>query len=209
MEEQGMIVEGFAFASQEAASLAQREAESIQYVKSQMNMKSPRMALEVYRKLTQEEVFETPVGIAFLKELRDYLLAQPEIQEELAPVQTQKMGAVLAGRQAGEMEMASLYDDKLRQAKERVRSMEQKKKQAEQNLNKKKNSLRFSLFFNLFLILVVVGMVSITLVDDNPNILNYEEKILDKYSAWESELDEREQELKKREQSLKESGQNP
>ncbi len=204
-----MIVEGFAFASQEAASLAQREAESIQYVKSQMNMKSPRMALEVYRKLTQEEVFETPVGIAFLKELRDYLLAQPEIQEELAPVQTQKMGAVLAGRQAGEMEMASLYDDKLRQAKERVRSMEQKKKQAEQNLNKKKNSLRFSLFFNLFLILVVVGMVSITLVDDNPNILNYEEKILDKYSAWESELDEREQELKKREQSLKESGQNP
>ena len=209
MEEQGMIVEGFAFASQEAASLAQREAESIQYVKSQMNMKSPRMALEVYRKLTQEEVFETPVGIAFLKERRDYLLAQPEIQEELAPVQTQKMGAVLAGRQAGEMEMASLYDDKLRQAKERVRSMEQKKKQAEQNLNKKKNSLRFSLFFNLFLILVVVGMVSITLVDDNPNILNYEEKILDKYSAWESELDEREQELKKREQSLKESGQNP
>ncbi|MEY8516453.1 hypothetical protein AALC25_05865 [Lachnospiraceae bacterium 29-84] len=209
MEEQGMIVEGFAFASQEAASLAQREAESIQYVKSQMNMKSPRMALEVYRKLTQEEVFETPVGIAFLKELRDYLLAQPEIQEELAPVQTQKMGAVLAGRQAGEMEMASLYDDKLRQAKERVRSMEQKKKQAEQNLNKKKNSLRFSLFFNLFLILVVVGMVSITLVDDNPNILNYEEKILDKYSAWESELDEREQDLKKREQSLKESGQNP
>ena len=172
-------------------------------------MKSPRMALEVYRKLTQEEVFETPVGIAFLKELRDYLLAQPEIQEELAPVQTQKMGAVLAGRQAGEMEMASLYDDKLRQAKERVRSMEQKKKQAEQNLNKKKNTLRFSLFFNLFLILVVVGMVSITLVDDNPNILNYEEKILDKYSAWETELDEREQDLKKREQSLKEPGQNP
>lgn len=57
--------------------------------------------------------------------------------------------------------------------------------------------MRFSIAGNLFLVLVVVGMVVITLMDDHPNIINYENKIIDKYTKWEQELEERERNLNK------------
>lgn len=39
-------------------------------------------------------------------------------------------------------------------------------------------------------------MFIITKNSDSPNILNYERVIQDKYSSWQSELNEKEQELK-------------
>ena len=45
-------------------------------------------------------------------------------------------------------------------------------------------------------------MVIITLMDSNPNILNYENRIVDRYAEWERELEEREQNIKEREQEL-------
>ena len=66
MEGQDMVVGGFAFTDKKAALKARHEAESIQYLEKQINMENPRMVLEFYKKLLAEEVFETPVGLAFL-----------------------------------------------------------------------------------------------------------------------------------------------
>ncbi|CDF41499.1 putative uncharacterized protein [Roseburia sp. CAG:182] len=45
------------------------------------------------------------------------------------------------------------------------------------------------------LVIMVVSMFAITLTSDSPTILDYEKKIVNRYEAWEQELDAREQEL--------------
>ncbi len=227
MERQMTVVGGFAFFDKKAALKARHEAESIRYLKSQIKMENPRMVLEFYKKLMAEEVFETPVGLMFLKELYDYLIQFPEFKAGLEPIQTDKMARFLLGGTSAEApfgdkasqlqnppleeegqgreefqreeEMASLYEEKLSKAKQKVHSAEQRQKRAEEGLRKRKSSLRLSRILNVFFLLVVIGMLVITLADNQPNILNYENKILDKYAQWEMELEEREAQLKEKE----------
>lgn len=77
-----MVVDGFLFMNEKAAQKAHQEEDGIQYVKDRLDMANPRMVLEMYRKLLAEQVFETPVGLVYLKELQNYLLAAPELAQE-------------------------------------------------------------------------------------------------------------------------------
>ena len=52
----------------------------------------------------------------------------------------------------------------------------------------------------LILAISVITMMFLASTADNVNILNYENKLLDKYSAWEQELEEREAAVKELEQ---------
>ena len=51
---------------------------------------------------------------------------------------------------------------------------------------------------SLILLISVVSMMLLAATSDNVNILNYENKLIDKYSSWEQELEEREQAVKER-----------
>ncbi len=77
-----MVVDGFVFMNEKEAQKAHQEESSVQYVKNRLDMENPRMVLQMYRKLLAEQVFETPVGLAYLKELQNYLLAEPELEGE-------------------------------------------------------------------------------------------------------------------------------
>ncbi len=88
------VIEGFAFTNEKAALKARHEAESIRYLKTQINMDNPRIVLEFYRKLLAEEVFETPVGLIFLKELYDRLAPIPEFRRKLSPIPTDNMAGL-------------------------------------------------------------------------------------------------------------------
>ena len=46
---------------------------------------------------------------------------------------------------------------------------------------------------SLFLFIVAAGMAVVTLTSEHPNIVNYENKIIEKYEAWETDLENREQ----------------
>ena len=52
------------------------------------------------------------------------------------------------------------------------------------------------------LFLLVVGMLFITLMGENTNILNYRYKLENDYAIWEQELEEKEAELLEREKAL-------
>ncbi len=57
-----------------------------------------------------------------------------------------------------------------------------------------------STFFAVVFALGIIGMLVITwLSEDNVTILNYENKVIDKYEIWEKQLDERESQLEERE----------
>lgn len=59
--------------------------------------------------------------------------------------------------------------------------------------------------FAVVFALGIIGMLVITwLSEDNVTILNYENKVIDKYEIWEKQLDERESQLEERELRLTE-----
>lgn len=291
MKENRIVVNGFAFTDRETAQKAVKEAESIKYVKGKLDMENPRMVLEMYRKLTREQVFQTPVGLVFLKQLQDYLARRPEFKMEgLEPIQAASLpkpqsplkpsgpqggqglasplkpsgpqggqglaslaqpsnrkggqvpaqpnfpakptgqttaqpsvagespfqaqpggpksstgtGSIQQGasNEFGSEDMAEWYEGQIEEEKQKRRAAELKQRRAESKLKGRRGALRFSIAVNLFLLILAVGIAVITLMDSNPNIINYENKIVDKYAEWEQALEEREQAVKQREQEL-------
>lgn len=184
MKEKGRIIEGFYFTDEKIAEQAKREADGVKYIKENTNMENPQMVLPLYRKLIAEQLFETPIGIGFLKELRDYLVAVPGISEQ---------------------ELDVIPTEVLLQEKE-VRNVKREKTADRERMEKKlvqvKQNLRISLLANLFLVIVVIGMLIVAMTSNRPNIINYENKLVDKYAQWQQELEEREQTVKEKEQEL-------
>lgn len=279
-----MVVEGFLFTDERMAQAACQEVEGIKYVRERLDMENPHMVLEMYHKLLAEQVFETPVGMMYLKELQDYLLVEPELaEEEIEPIEVfermqsffeqtqmaesgdnqghqseqaseeliqsqqnweqqkesstvqqsegQKKESVQAQQSANQikesvqaqqsadaanklfqekqlqepktppMEEGTLdwYVEKLEESKRKERDLDFRRRRAEERTKQSRKHLYFSLLGSLFLFLVAAGMVAITFMDQNPNILNYENRIIEKYEMWEAELENREQLLKDKE----------
>lgn len=184
METKGWIIKGFLFMDEKTAEQARREAAGIDYIKENTEMENPEIVLQLYQKLMKEKLFETPVGIGFLKELRDFLMAVPSMKSlELEPISTEAFYR--------ETEVRDIRREKI---------AEQNKTENKAGLVKKR--FRISLFMNLFLLIVVIGMLVITMTSDRPNIVNYENKLVDKYAQWQQELKEREQTVRQKEIEL-------
>ena len=136
-------------------------------------MDDPDAVLQIYRKLILQEVFETPVGMEFLKELQGYLHTIPYIKyEDVLPI------PVYAPEKSDEPGSRS-------------------------EKNNYRRKYHRSLFFAIVFAIVIGAMFAITYVSgDNVTILNYENQLIDKYENWEQKLDTREKELDKREAEL-------
>ncbi len=167
------IINGFSFQDEALAEKARREVEGIKFVRSKTDMENPGMVLRVYNRIVEQKMFETPVGIGYIRELQDYLLAVPSIpREQILPIPVQEMI---------ESDFGSMG-------------------------RKKKKGPSASLIANIILAAAMAVMVFISLSSNLPTIVNYENKLLDKYSAWEQELSEREKAVKVKEHDL---GMNP
>jgi len=179
------IVDGFAFASEKEAEQAKKEREGIRYVKEKMNMNNPDMVLRIYNKMIREKMFTTSVGYAYLFDLQEYLRTNPYIKdEEILPIEV-----VHPSLQEGLKEEKQKHKEQLQEIK--------KKSNTKQVTNKElHNRYRLSLLVNLILAISVVFMFLISATSSHPTILNYEEEIINRYSAWEQELTERENALR-------------
>lgn len=192
---------GFVFRTKKEAELAQREIEGTKYLRQKLDMENPNAVFSIYQNLIEQDLFETPVGYCFLKELRDYLLMIPAISNEevlAIPIrypQTEK-----------EEKKQKKEQKKEEQRKERQREKEKAKNKKEQKKEGQnyKGRCQFFMVTSLILLISVVSMMLLAATSDNVNILNYENKLIDKYSSWEQELEEREQAVKEQEQALEE-----
>ena len=94
------------------------------------------------------------------------------------------------------------YAQNLEEVKQKERAANFVKRRAEEKTEQVKKRLWISLMLSLFLFIVAAGMAVVTLTSEHPNIVNYENKIIEKYEAWETDLENREQVLKEREKEL-------
>lgn len=192
---------GFVFRTKKEAELAQREIEGTKYLRQKLDMENPNAVFSIYQNLIEQDLFETPVGYYFLKELRDYLLMIPAISNE------EVLAIPIRYPQTEEEEKKQKKEQKKEeQRKERQREKEKAKNKKEQKKEGKnyKGRCQFFMVTSLILLISVVSMMLLAATSDNVNILNYENKLIDKYSSWEQELEEREQAVKEQEQALEE-----
>lgn len=192
---------GFVFRTKKEAELAQREIEGTKYLRQKLDMENPNAVFSIYQNLIEQDLFETPVGYCFLKELRDYLLMIPAISNE------EVLAIPIRYPQTEEEEKKQKKEQKKEeQRKERQKEKKKAKNKKEQKKEGKnyKGRCQFFMVTSLILLISVVSMMLLAATSDNVNILNYENKLIDKYSSWEQELEEREQAVKEQEQALEE-----
>jgi len=178
------IVDGFVFENETIAKQAQKEEEGIRFIKERTALNNSEVVLKLYKKLIEQEVFETAVGMRFLIELQNILYASPQVaKDEVPPIRL------------GKVEMPE---------KEVVQSQSRVEKQTRSRVrNDYKKAFGVALFFAIVFGVSVVGMFLVTKISSNNiNILNYREEIIDEYSIWEAELEKKEAELKKWEKEL-------
>lgn len=172
-----VVVEGFSFTDVNMAKQAGKEAEGVRYVKSKTNMSDPKEVLRVYQRLLAQKTFQTPVGYAYLRELQEYLISNPSIENK-------DIGAVPVA--------ANLKVNDAVGVTQRLRG----------RIKAERRKFRISLFANLVLALSIIVMFAIALSSDQTTILNYEKRLQDRYAKWEQELTEREQIVREEEQMM-------
>lgn len=174
------VIDGYRFTSDEDAKMASEELQRVNYISEKLNENDPKSILLVYNKSIQSGIFTTPVGIDFLKSVQTYLKKNPQIDNS----------------EIADIPISISYADAL--------ILRQNKRYDSLNVKEKsyKNQYRFSVIFNVILILMVIAMFVIALKADNPNMLNYKTAILNEYSEWDQELKEREQIIREKESEL-------
>ena len=177
--EERLIVDGYLYGNEDDVKLAKEEKKTAEYLESKINYDDIQTTLRIYNKAIKDKIFKTPAGFEFLKKMR-YEMIKRGLPEE-------NIGGI------------PLY---------KVFSKEEENKpvrifQVKENNDGTKEMLRFSLWANIALILIVIGMFVITIMGENVNILNYRYKIENEYSIWQQELEEREAAVKAKEAELR------
>jgi len=175
------VIDGFCFGTEQEVVAAEKELEGIRYIQERLNTSRPDAVLQVYLKLIQDDMFHTPVGLCYLKELQTIL----EDSELIMPEEIVPIDVKLCVETAAEI-------------------VEEPQKNKKQQKEKKHNpkSGKTLIVVNIFLVLTIIGMFALSATSNVPTIVNYENKIINKYEQWEKELEEREEAVKQREQQL-------
>lgn len=180
-ENQNLTVEGYTFRTTEDARLAKLEAQKIEFIEKRINYNRADSVLALYKKAVEERTFQTPVGIRYLEKLHDFLESSPVITEEIPPIPLQSY-------------FSRTVRENANPARHRVTPMKKR------DILKRK--YRISVILNIVLVLMVAAMFAIALNAKNPNMLNYEKALVNKYSEWEQELSTREAAIREKEKEM-------
>lgn len=172
-EIKGYVVDGYLFETEKEAQLARKELQGIIYLQKNNNLKDIKVMKQVYEKLLKQGLFRTPVGLNYLKRLQSAIVDK-EGMESVPPIPVAVKG------------MDGTTDLRVKRTMMELDDVGWKYRK------------RFRIAVAIIGILsaCLVLMLAIASTTNQPNILNYEEKLIDKYEHWEQELEEREEMLK-------------
>jgi len=185
------VVDGYSFKTQEEAAIAVNEIEGIEYLRKRTNFKNPQSVLSVYDKIIDKELFKTPIGYGFLRELQQILYNAADIEPD----------------SIRNIPVAAADEKKSRKSKDK-----KNKKlylMPEEQEKKYKNKITNLIILNVFIVIALILVIIITNNSENTNILNYRERLEREYNekedelaAWDSQLREKEHQLNEREKEI-------
>lgn len=192
MDEQKIyLVGGIAFTDIKQAKIAQIEQKRIEVLDNKLNYNDIDAVANVYKKARDNRTFQTPVGINYMMRLYHWL--KNNDYEGI-----DKMYVVI------DMEAPKTQTDNLDKSvhvehdnvwKSRMQAERQKRKEVSERL-------RISLIVNVVLVVLVILLFVISQTGSNPTILNYKTKIINQYTSWEQELEQREKIVEEKEAQL-------
>jgi len=192
MEEQKIyLVGGIAFTDIKQAKLAQIEQKRIEVLDEKLNYNNIEAVANVYKKARDNRTFRTPVGITYMLRLYDWLKKNDYegIDKMYVIMESEPYKADIDDMEKGMIsERDELWKSRLDAQKKKEQSIAVK--------------FRTSLFVNAVLIVLVLVLFIISQTGNNPTILNYKTKIINQYTSWEQELEQREQVVKEKEAEL-------
>lgn len=176
------MVGGYTFGNEKDAALARDEEKRVYYINSKLNWADPENVLIIYNRLIEKKMFVTPIGQDFLKNVYNKLV----------------VSGVLNTDEISGVPVYSSYTAEHEIEKE-VLPLRRVKPVPEKNYKREYDICRLVI---LGLVFVIIVMFVITLKSPNPNIINYETAVLNKYAAWDNELSEREAKIREKEREL-------
>lgn len=185
MEEDNLSAFGYSFGAIRDADLARDEKEKINTIQKSLGKYNLSQLVDLYSRMNNGQIFRTPVGMDFLKTLRNFVLKNGASEEEVAPVVT----------------YVTYSSEAVAEQKKLVRDARDLQA-VPAELKRARSSFSISVAFNVILLLMVAAMFYIALHSNNPNILNYKENIVNQYSEWEQDLSEREAAIREKEREL-------
>ena len=180
MDENNFVVDQYLFETEEEYELALSEKRKIQYIDEHTDYRAVENIAVLYKRIIETNMFQTPVGYAYLERLREFLVRSGAKTDNLPAIPVKKKISL-----AGSKEL--MHENRL----------------LKESLEKKKRTNIIMLTVCVGLVIMVIALFAVAFTGKHPNILNYENVILDKYSSWEQELTERENAVREKELSMK------
>lgn len=179
------MVGEYEFNTKEDAQLAKDELNAIKYVSAKTNTKDSKQVYNLYNKIIERKLFSTQIGMNYLKQLQTFLYKSSEIpNDKIQPI------PINADTQ-----------EALDKRKEQIEFKSELRNLSIQVAKYRNNFIR-AMVLNIILVIVIIAMFVILKTSSNPNILNYEVTIQNRYAQWQQELQSEEESLKAREQEL-------
>ena len=179
---ENLSVGGYLFYTEKDAQVARAEIQKIEYLEARIDYSAPDTIRYIYEKAIHERLFKTPVGLEYLKKLREFLLSRLEADPK----------SII------DIPLYIAYDGEIRKRTEPTRS----RIAPHQNKDMEKIRFTISVVLNVLLAVAILCMFYISYSSEQPNITNYERVLLDRYASWEQELTEREQMIREKEKEL-------
>lgn len=179
------MVGGYEFTSKEDAQIAKDELNAIKYVSSKTNIKDPKQVYSLYNKIIERKLFSTQIGMNYLKSLQTFLYKSSEIPNDKIqpiPINTDTQDEINKRRERSEFK-SELRDLSIKAARY-------------------KNNFTRVMIINVILVIIIVAMFIILNTSSNPNIINYEVNLQNKYAQWQEQLQSQEQSLNAKENEL-------
>ena len=182
------IVDGFVFQDRKEYERALKEKDIIVVIKNKVNLNESKAALKAYNRFVSENTFRTPYGFHFLAQLRESMIQNGFVTEEmLAPIRIQEKKAVLPP------------------VKKKVIPQDFPEEGKYEQLYKDEKSKTKKFKITVIALVVLIVAIFVITIKSQYSVFTYftdykakmEEELVNKYEAWENELDQREAELEK------------
>ena len=185
------IVEGFVFENEEEYQLALKDAELFDILWNKIKKSDRNVATELYDTLLTSDKIKTVVGMYNVKMLQNYLIQNGYVSEsEINPI----VGFV--GRKVSTTDAMKSFEYSNRM-----------KYMVNQKMNDKLEKYKATVATLKVVVLILAVVIAVMfVVQANGGTANYasaKEAVIDEYSEWEQDLNDREKEVKEKEEELK------
>ena len=172
-------IDGYVFGDMADVEIANQELCKINYIEKKIERHNGETILAVYQAALEKRMFRTPIGYNYLHQMQKRLVGMGIDKERIPPIP-----------------LFQVFNNKYKTEERKPRLTV--KKQIPMDVKK----LRYSIWVNVILFILVILLFAITVTGENANAINYRHAIQNEYSEWADDLMQREQIMREKEREL-------